>query len=140
MRLDALAQVVEFIWLVETQGDGGLKPDRFHCRQLPPAHVEQFAAHDAGMVNQLRMMGNPERDQELCDLVCGEVEALPPRLRDAVEAHVFQHMGSRRIARLDWIDRQVVTVNKNLNTGLRILRSRLGDHPIIKEWLGGNGA
>lgn len=152
LPLSALAKVIEFIWLVETQEDGGLRrdgarpylypqqvdsyvPSTDGVARLSESVVGRGGASAASLTNQRQMMGDPERNQALCELVCDEVEKLPPRLRDVVEAYVFQGLGTRRIARLDWIDRQHVTVHTNLRVGLRILRSRLEDHPLIKEWL-----
>lgn len=129
MRLDALAQVCEFIQLAKTQKTGGLRGpggDSGSCVAAP------VSPHVLDSFSDERMT---DHDDQLADLLQDAMDQLPDDVRDIVEAHVHQGLGVRRISRLPYVEYERTAVHDRLRSGLEQLHALLQDHPLIKDRL-----
>jgi DNA-directed RNA polymerase specialized sigma24 family protein len=119
----------ELAWLIATQEDGGLPAEKMAS---PKSHDRLAWLSDQHPFGERLAFQSPQPNDDLAEVIEAALEQLPPRYREAVEAHVFQGLGSRRIARLPWIDGTKSTVHRHLQAGLEMLQEILENDPIVK--------
>lgn len=131
LSLDALAKVIEFVHLVQTQTDGGYKPDRHATLVGGVGDVDRLAEAESWLAAQHDYFSRRAADADVARALDDALVRLSAADRELLELHVFQKMGVRRLSKHLGSPGKT-TLHRRLRRALDELRAELeGDARLV---------